>query len=722
MLHEPQATSPYYQIAYLFAMQTNRSLFLTGKAGTGKTTFLKKLKEESPKGMAVVAPTGVAAINAGGVTIHSFFQLPLTPFVPTDSHRKEWLGKLKINSSRRRLLHDLEILVIDEISMVRADVLDAMDTILRHFRYRRNEPFGGVQVIFIGDMYQLAPVYKDEEWYLLSPYYRSMYFFDSHVLRQQQPVYIEFDTLFRQSDTEFIHLLNEVRNNRLSPQSLAMLQSRYQPDFRPSDKDNYVTLTTHNYMADAINNRELAKLKGKTQTFAASIRGDYPEKSYPTEKVLECKLGAKVMFLKNDKESPRRYFNGKIGEIVAFEEDCILVQCPGDEFPIAVEPEQWENISYSTDPSTKQIRENVTGSFEQYPLRLAWAITIHKSQGLTFDRVVIDAGKAFAPGQVYVALSRCRSLDGVVLLSPINQRSLQTDAIVVEHGRQKLPLEYLRTDLQVAMQEFRNTILLSLFDLKTLGAQNNRLLFFVKENETSFNGETVPFLQGLQQRLAAIQNIALRFQQELQRLTAASPVDESHLQLRIASAADYFSAQLQVVSDELKRSPAITDSKANAAEYNEGLQNIFSGIAEKCHLFTHLRQHFSVEEYYFAKSQLVVPPFAVNAFAGSSTPVATTKARFPQLFYRLMDLRRNICDSSGLPLYLVSSTKGLTELATYLPQSLGEMKQISGFGKTTIARYGQQFLDVVLDYCRENSLQSLIHEKQPAPKKRKTKR
>lgn len=715
-----QATTPYYDLAHHFAMFTNRSFFITGKAGTGKTTFLKNLKEQTHKEMAIVAPTGVAAINAGGVTIHSFFQLPLSPFIPTEENKKELLSKMKVNSARRRVLYELELLVIDEISMVRADVLDEIDTVLRHFKYRKNEPFGGVQVIFIGDMYQLSPVYKENEWQILSPYYPSIYFFDSHVIRQQPPVYIEFDKIFRQSDMGFIDLLNEVRNNNISEKSYNILQSLYKPDFKPSEKDLYITLTTHNYIADKINEEELEKLKGKKRAFEATVEGDYPEKNYPTEKILEFKIGAKVMFLKNDKENPRRYYNGKIGEISGFEEDFILVKCPEDDEPILVETEMWKNVSYTTNLRTKQIEENVLGTFEQYPLRLAWAITIHKSQGLTFDRVIIDAGQAFASGQVYVALSRCRSLEGIILLSKINRNSLNINQNIVEHAKQKQPVDFLNHQLKKSKKEFREKILLSLFDFNMSIGQVNRLQIFVKENVTSFNSETNSFLEEIKVKLSNIQNIVARFRKELQQILSDNPVNEQRLQTRITSAVNYFSEELKAISEELKNSPAITDSKLNAKEYNDDLQSVFASIEEKIHIFKSVKNAFSVERYYRAKSDLVLPNFSVNAFAGSNQS-KKTEARFPVLYYRLSDLRKKICDASNIPIYLVSSTKGLTELATYLPQTLDEMLQISGFGPATVNKYGQQFLDIIVEYCEKNELESFMHEIGDK-KKRKEKR
>jgi hypothetical protein len=426
-----------YECAMEFAVNTDRDIFITGKAGTGKTTFLHKFREETAKQVAIVAPTGVAAINAGGTTIHSFFQLPFTPFAPTPEGRSSLISRIKMNKRRRSVIRELEVLVIDEISMVRADVLDAIDAVLRSIRNRREEPFGGVQMIFIGDMHQLSPVAKTDEWSIISDYYDSVYFFSSHVIQKYPPTYIEFDRIFRQSDNQFINVLNEVRNNSLSSEGISLLKSRYFPEFIPQAEENYITLTTHNYSADSINNTELDKLKSPIHEFHAVIKGNFPENAYPIDEVLELKEGAKVMFIKNDIETPRRFYNGKIGVIISIDGDQITVECPGDRDEIIVTPLIWENIQYNTNPENNTIEEKIIGTFEQIPLRLAWAITIHKSQGLTFDKAIIDAGNAFSPGQVYVALSRCRSLEGIVLKSRVNYESIRVDDQVVQFSSYK---------------------------------------------------------------------------------------------------------------------------------------------------------------------------------------------------------------------------------------------------------------------------------------------
>jgi hypothetical protein len=714
-------TSPYYQLAHDFALFTNRSIFLTGKAGTGKTTFLHKLKKETKKQMAVVAPTGVAAINAGGTTMHSFFQLPFTPYLPTSEGRKNLIEKMKMQGARRKVLQELELLVIDEISMVRADVLDSVDTILRHVRYRNNEPFGGVQVIFIGDMFQLSPVATDEEWRMLSQYYSSPYFFHSHVIQQQQPVYIELDKIFRQTNGDFIRVLNEVRNNCLSDSGLKLLQSRYNPSFVPPSDDTYITLTTHNYKADQINAEEIAKIKGKIYSFDAEIQGEYPEKSYPTEKTLELKIGAKVMFLKNDTETPRRFFNGKIGVVESIDEDSISIKCPDDFEAIELNKAVWENIRYSTNPTTKQIEEDELGKFIQYPLRLAWAITIHKSQGLTFDKAVIDAGAAFAAGQVYVALSRCRSLEGMVLLSKINPSTIQNDRQIVEHEQNKLPAEELEIQLNESINLYRNFILFQLYDFKNLVGHANRLLKEVTEVESSFNEETVPFLKDIVRQSQSLQDVAEKFQGQLLRILNERPVIEEYLQERLDAAGDFFNEKALQLMETLRQSPAVSDSRANASEYNDAIKMIFSNIAQKSFLMKGLKQHFSVEDYFALKNTFTLPEFTVNAYAKTTSKQKLT-TRQPELYRRLLLLRNQICEPRDLPIYLVAGSVTLNEMSDFLPQNERDLLQISGFGPAKVEKYGKLFLDLILAYCKEHELHSLMHEKQSAKKEKKEKK
>ncbi|MCI5208617.1 MAG: helicase, partial [Candidatus Electrothrix sp. ATG2] len=397
------------ELANDFVRYTDRDIFLTGKAGTGKTTFLHNLERDSAKRMIITAPTGVAAINAGGVTLHSFFQLPFGPFVPgSEAYERTQQHQFRFSREKKKIIRSLDLLVIDEISMVRADLLDAVDEALRHHR-RNTLPFGGVQVLMIGDLHQLAPVAKRNEWQLLESHYASIYFFSSKVLTRTELVTIELQHIYRQSDADFIKLLNRVRNNQLDQTAVDALNRRYLPEFSPAEDDGYITLTTHNRSADTLNQKRLHELGSKEFRFAAEVSGDFPEHTYPAPADLRLKKGAQVMFVRNDPAAEKRYYNGKIGRISKISNTEITVLCSDDEEEIAVKPLVWENIKYTLNQENSEIEEEVIGKFEQYPLKTAWAITIHKSQGLTFERAIIDAQAAFAHGQVYVGLSRCKT-------------------------------------------------------------------------------------------------------------------------------------------------------------------------------------------------------------------------------------------------------------------------------------------------------------------------
>lgn len=712
-------TSPYYQLAYDFALSTNKSIFLTGKAGTGKTTFLHKLKNETKKQMAIVAPTGVAAINAGGTTMHSFFQLPFSPFVPTAEERKALLDRIKMQANKRKVIQELELLVIDEISMVRADILDEVDTILRQVRYRHHEPFGGVQMIFIGDMFQLSPVATNDEWRLLSQYYSSPYFFHSQVLQQQQPVYIELDKIFRQSNQQFINVLNEVRNNCLSQQSLDVLQSRFNPTFIPPKDDTYITLTTHNHKADRINSVELDSLSGKTYKLKAEVSGEFPEKSFPTDEELTLKIGAKVMFIKNDIINPRRFYNGKIGVVKSITNDIVSIECADSAELIELEKMEWENKRYSMNSKTKQIEEEIIGKFVQFPLRLAWAITIHKSQGLTFDKAVIDAGNAFTSGQVYVALSRCRSLDGLVLLSRINPESIENDRLVVEHERNKLPAEILEKQLRISQNEFRIYTLNEIFDFRTSIGHLSRLQRTVNEAKSSFNAETTPFLNEILKQLQQIQEVADKFQMQLKTIFANEEVNELFLEERLNAAKGFFVEKIQKLSDCINESPANTDSRENAREYNDGLKNIFSFVEQKKYILSGLLHPFTVENYFQRKNGFYLPDFKVNAYTKDGAK-KSKQSQNPQLFYQLIALRNEICEPHDLPIYLVAGSQTLVEMADYLPLNDTDLLKISGFGKAKVEKYGSLFLNVIRKYCAENKLESQMAAFVPAKTKKST--
>ncbi|NCB25609.1 MAG: ATP-dependent DNA helicase UvrD2 [Bacteroidia bacterium] len=707
-----------YECAKEFATHTNRSLFITGKAGTGKTTFLRQFRAETTKQLAVVAPTGVAAVNAGGTTIHSFFQLPFTPFTPTPAGREALIARMKMSSARRTVIRELEVLVIDEISMVRADVLDAIDTVLRHVRHRRADPFGGVQMIFIGDLYQLSPVAKTDEWQILSAYYQGIYFFHSRVMQEAPPVYVEFDKIFRQSDNVFIRVLNEVRNDALSPEGFSLLQSRYEPHFNPSPEENYITLTTHNLSADNINNTELEKITTKAHLFKAVVKGEFPENAFPVEQQLELKEGAKVMFLRNDNETPRRFFNGKIGTVTSISDKEVTVHCQDDADEITVPLVTWENIRYTTNPENQTVEEEIIGTFEQLPLRLAWAITIHKSQGLTFDKAIIDAGKAFSPGQVYVALSRCRSLHNLVLKSPINRYSIGLDEQVVRFSSSRPEVTGVVEELHSAKEQFRITLLLQLFDFSPLLQMARSWYYATKENESSFSEGTLPFVDGICQQLAEIEQVAGKFRMQLLQITRQRPVDDTHLAARIHASATYFADKIETLSRSIQESAATTDNRANAREYDDDITAIFTAAVLKKQLITATAGDFSVEAYYKARSLFRKPAFVTTSYSRDSKG-EQLKSIHPELLTELVQLRNKISKEENLPVYIVASVKTLVQMADYLPETEKELLKIHGFGKVKAERFGAQFLEMIHNYITAYGIESrMIHFTETKKKKK----
>lgn len=709
------------EYARLFASFTDENVFLTGKAGTGKTTFLHSLRETTMKQMAVVAPTGVAAINAGGTTIHSFFQLPLSPFLPTEWGRKELIAKQRMHTNRRKVLRELELLVIDEVSMVRADVLDALDTVLRHVRYRHNEPFGGVQVIFIGDMYQLSPVVQPAEWQLLSPHYEGVFFFNSQVFREKPFVHIEFSKVFRQKDEDFITLLNEVRDNKLSPAGRTALESRYLPAFVPPKEENYIILTTHNYKADRINNEELALLDGKSRVFKAKTSGDFPERSYPAEFDLELKKGAKVMFVKNDNEIPRRFYNGKIGTVTSWDDERIYVYSPEEDEEIEVSPMIWENIQYKADEKTLEVKESVLGTFTQFPLRLAWAITIHKSQGLTFEKAIIDAGDAFAAGQVYVALSRCRTLEGLVLNSRITDSAILNDDEILRFSSNSFDEEQLETSYSGSRQNYALTLLRQIYDFVPLRSMAVRWQKSTVEHASAFDEDTLAFLRAVVEMSIELSDIGGRFYRQIYGIINSRPFVEDDLNERLGAAAGFFGERLERLSEMLKESPASTDSREYSRVYDQSWTDVFTMVEQKRHRILGIRDGFRVEKYFQLRQTFRLPDVKVSAYSRKRATVSF-KSSNQELLGILFELRNSLVDEFALPIYLVAGTKTLQELAEYLPQTEDDLLHISGFGKAKVARFGSQFLEVIRDYCEENNLESSMDELLELKQKKKKKK
>nr|MCR5822587.1 AAA family ATPase [Bacteroidales bacterium] len=534
-------TNPQLELAKRYVCNTGVSLFLTGKAGTGKTTFLHDIDSTVNKRHVVVAPTGVAAVNAGGVTIHSFFQLPLCPYLPdvpelvTEYQLPE--KKRQLRKNKIDIIRTLELLIIDEISMVRADLLDAIDATLRRYRHS-GRPFGGVQLLMIGDVHQLPPVVTDSEKPYLDRVYPSPFFFNSKALRNLNYLTIELKTVYRQQDEHFLRLLNNVRNNVMDDSTLSLLNARVGSPKRLANGQEPIRLTTHNHQADAINRSRMDALGGEPHIFKAVIEGTFPETSAPTAIELELKPKARVMFVKNDSSGQHRYYNGKLGIVDSFGNDedgnpvVNVIDDDGD--TIAVSRETWENITYEIDSTDNQIKQNVAGRFVQYPLRTAWAVTIHKAQGLTFDNVTVDAAEAFAFGQVYVALSRCRSLEGLTLSSPIGKGcAFESEAVNSFVAAQSSEAE-VGSQLQAHEQQYYMDLLLELFSLADLLRATERMSEIFTSKLNSLYADKAVFFGQQAAKIAELNGVAERFQRQL--LTLAPEARDE----RIAKGADYF--------------------------------------------------------------------------------------------------------------------------------------------------------------------------------------
>ena len=534
-----------------FINQTQRSVFLTGKAGTGKTTLLREIIETTHKNTVVVAPTGIAALNAGGVTIHSMFQLPFGGFIPDNSapdfsestkfETKATLRRhFKMSGLKKSVIRNMELLIIDEVSMLRADLLDAMDFMMQTVR-KRNQPFGGVQVLFIGDLLQLPPVIREDEWYTLKKYYKGKFFFHSLVVQQNPPLYIELDKIFRQTDDAFISVLNNLRNNQISKEDIAALNQYVQPDFDLKANKGYITLTTHNAKADSMNTEALEALEGKEWKYSPEITGDFPDKIFPLDEILRLKEGAQIMFVKNDLSFDKKYFNGKMGVIKSLSAKEILVHFPEENKTIEVEKYEWQNIRYKVNDTTKEIEEEVLGTFVHYPIKLAWAITVHKSQGLTFDKAALDVSQVFLPGQAYVALSRLRSLNGLILLSPLQMNGISNDQDVMDYSLNKASETHLENALHFETKNFIHQYLVQTFDWADLAQEwRNHQFSYNEKSEVSSKGKYSYWAKEQTERIEKVVDPAKKFIQQLNVLFSQETVDLNHISDRMQAAYAYF--------------------------------------------------------------------------------------------------------------------------------------------------------------------------------------
>ncbi len=597
--------------AWDFVESTGRSIFLTGKAGTGKTTFLKTIMECSRKRPIVVAPTGVAAINAGGVTIHSFFQLPFSPYVPGAKVE----SKFDFGKEKRKIIASSDLLIIDEISMVRADLLDAIDAVLRRFR-EHGQPFGGMQLLMIGDLAQLTPVVTPEDERMLKPYYDTPYFFGSKALQQIDYVTIQLSHVYRQQDESFVALLNEIREGHPSAEALSKLNSRCQPTFIPRPEEPYIRLTTHNNLANFYNESELQKLPGRSFQYRAEVKGTFPEYAYPTAETLVLKEGAQVMFVKNDPSGEHNYYNGRIGRVMEASEKRLTVYCEGDANAIEVEPLEWENMRYTLNEQTREIESEVQGTFKQLPLRLAWAITIHKSQGLTFDRAIIDANQSFAPGQVYVALSRCRTLEGLVLASPLEPRAVINDERVDSYiSQQESEAKRSIHQLPMLKQEYERYLLMQLFDFRAiLNLEESMVRIFAEffyHSHPSLKQLHDKTLLDLRQRVL---EVAAKWQQKIQLMSIESLRDADFLD-RVKRSAEYFSNQLRdILTKPIELSAKVeTNNKQASRRLKNALPDLKqTWIARRYLLVKMAEKGFTVDSYLHEKQMSMLDALGEN--------------------------------------------------------------------------------------------------------------
>ena len=686
-----------FEMAERYVNCTGRSVFLTGKAGTGKTTFLKYIAESTLKRFVILAPTGVAAINAGGSTIHSFFQLPLCPYLPdvpelvTEYQMPEKYRSLK--KERQKIIRTLDLLIIDEISMVRADLLDAVDATLR--RYRNNDlPFGGVQLLMIGDAQQLSPVVKEHERPYMEKVYPSPYFFYSKALQKLRYVTIELQTVYRQKDAAFLELLNAVRENRVDHTVLNTLNSRLHAY---EDDGNTIRLTTHNAQSDGVNTRKLDELPGKVRMFEAVVDGDFPENTYPADYVLSLKEGAQVMFIRNDSDG--QYYNGKLGKVLSIKSNGTIEVEPADGgMPVLVSPVDWENIQYTLNDDG-EIMPSVVGKFSQLPLRIAWAITIHKSQGLTFDRVIIDAGAAFAFGQVYVALSRCRSLEGISLESPVRMSGICSDGYVEAFNASLPPLSTVSSRLPVEEEGYKYDVLCELFDLsETVKLLARYRKLWAGTLEKLYDNEYRGLIERVE-KLDDARKVAVTFIAQLRHIQQSHMPDDTYLNERIHKASGYF---LPLMNDIRDFCSACSTFEVDSKEVNTKLKDAYDQLAVALDI-----KHggmILIQDCKFtlgAYSRVKTSAYLEERKTSSSKKLkrlATPTSVNAELHERLMQWRMERFKKDNIPAYMIMHQTTLMDIAAYIPHTKKELLSIKGFGETSFKKYGEEILAITALY------------------------
>ena len=716
------------QLAWDIIENTNTNIFLTGKAGTGKTTFLRRLKEESSKRIVVVAPTGIAAINAEGVTIHSFFQLSFAPFIP-DAQYKLKEQQYRFSKQKIRVIQSIDTLVIDEISMVRADLLDAVDNVLRRFR-KNNLPFGGVQMVMIGDLGQLAPVAKDDEWQMLSRYYDTPYFFSSLALKSTRYAIVELKTVYRQSDSHFVELLNRVRDNRADDSVLAALNSRYISNFQPPVEEGYIRLTTHNFQAQQENDRQLALLPGKPYTYEASITGKYPEMLFPTEQTLTLKEGAQVMFVKNDSSADKAFYNGMLGTVTEINDKNLFVRTKDTGVVIKVEPEQWENPRYDINERTNEITEEVEGTFTQLPVKPAWAITVHKSQGLTFDRAIIDVQRAFTHGQTYVALSRCRTLEGLVLSAPLPMSAIIRDGAVDDYVSRAAEHTPTEGQIDLLRRDYYLSVISELFDFRPLMDAFNRMLDLLMGHfRRSYPKLIIEYKARLGIIKTQLYDVAERFKLQYNQIviSTASYQDDVHLQERLTKGAAYFARTISDIEMLVKNTDVKTDTPDVKKQVAELLTTLKELVMQKRALLNYVKDEgFSLNEYQHQRAVVFMgkenagtkktatrqkpavkdkskveakdkPTVKTKSGDKEKAPSAVPelKVLHPKVLDALTEWRRQRALKAHMPTYCILQQKAIIAIANLLPQDKEALARIPFCGNVKAEKYGDEILAVV---------------------------
>lgn len=689
---------------------TGTNLFLTGKAGTGKTTFLRELHANSSKSMVILAPTGIAAINAGGVTIHSFFQLSFMPFIPGMNEKSRDI--FKISKQKKKIIRSLDLIVIDEMSMVRADLLDNIDSVLRIIR-KSEKPFGGVQLLMIGDLQQLAPVVKDEEWELLRQHYKTPYFFSSTALKNSGYLTIELKRIYRQSDQHFISLLNKIRNGNVSDDVINELNSHYKPNFAPDDNSGYIRLVTHNWQANIINEQRISQIQNPEYIYSAVIDGNFPESSYPTDNKLTLKKGTQIMFVKNNQD--KGYFNGMIGHVTEISNDGFKVKpISSPDTEIIVSREIWKNTKYSLNEKSGSIEEKVEGQFLQFPVRLAWAITIHKSQGLTFEHAIIDAHSAFTHGQVYVALSRCKTLEGIVLSSPLIKDSIICDKAIQDYCNYTSAQQVDSEKLEKLGLEFFINQACNAFDFSEI----ERLMFLFNQIiRTNFVKAYPEFSQKWSDTcLDFKQNVAevsRKFQKQLIDIAQKSECHQhsTTFQERITKASDYFLGKLTPIAQRLESISLPTDNKEIQRRSTEIIEELENSLSISISLMKYLLLNgFSLDSFMKERSRLV----AISSDRQSKTRTSASDkhharghaentaisddVHHPELYRTLQRWRYEMSKTKGVPAYVVLQQRALVGIANTLPFNKNELMKIPSFGEITYNKYGEEILSLVHDY------------------------